>query len=77
MSTAPDPATAPAKPTADDERVAHLVLRDDWPVALCGATVSTHLGESAAGRDRCPGCLNIAWMRGLGRPAWAAPERTT
>lgn len=72
MTTAPDPATTPARASGDDDRIAHLVLRDDWPVALCGANVSLHLGLLAPGRDRCPACLKIAHARGLGRLAWAA-----
>ena len=54
----------------DDQRPAHLVLRVDWPVALCGAIVRDHLGAAARGRDRCPDCLKIAGERGLGRPGW-------
>ena len=53
-----------------DEQVAHLVLKPDWPIALCGANVSEHLGTSAPARDRCVDCLRIAAARGLGRPGW-------
>jgi len=56
--------------TGADERVAHLVLKPDWPIALCGARVSDHLGTRAPARDRCPDCLRIAVARGLGRPGW-------
>lgn len=52
------------------ERVAHLVLKADWPVALCGARVSEHLGTRAPAQDRCVDCLRIASSRGLGRPGW-------
>lgn len=57
----------------DDVRPAHLVLREDWPIALCGARVVDHLGNKATGRDRCPECLKIAGERGLGRPGWLTP----
>ena len=53
-----------------DERVAHLVLKQDWPIALCGANVSEHLGTQAPAQDRCVDCLKIAAARGLGRPGW-------
>ncbi len=56
--------------TGHDERLAHLVLKADWPIALCGANVSEHLGTKAPARDRCPDCLRIAVARGLGRPGW-------
>ncbi len=52
------------------DRVAHLVLKADWPIALCGANVSEHLGASAPAMDRCVDCLRIASGRGLGRPGW-------
>ena len=53
-----------------DERVAHLVLKLEWPVALCGANVSEHLGTQAPAQDRCVDCLKQAAARGLGRPGW-------
>lgn len=53
-----------------NDRVAHLVLKRDWPIALCGANVSEHLGTSAPAMDRCVDCLRIASSRGLGRPGW-------
>ena len=53
-----------------DEQVAHLVLKPDWPIALCGANVTDHLGTRAPARDRCVDCLKIAAARGLGRPGW-------
>ncbi len=56
--------------TKTNERVAHLVLKSDWPIALCGANVSDHLGTSAPAMDRCTDCLKIAATRGLGRPGW-------
>ena len=56
--------------TRDHEPVAHLVLKSDWPIALCGANVSDHLGTSAPAMDRCVDCLRIAASRGLGRPGW-------
>lgn len=59
--------------TADSrssEHVAHLVLKPDWPIALCGANVSEHLGTRAPAMDRCVECLRIAAARGLGRPGW-------
>lgn len=52
------------------DRVAHLVMKADWPIALCGANVSDHLGVSAPAMDRCVDCLRIAATRGLGRPGW-------
>ncbi len=56
--------------TGKHDRVAHLVLKADWPIALCGANVSDHLGTSAPAMDRCVDCLRIASSRGLGRPGW-------
>jgi hypothetical protein len=58
--------------TGDEERLAHLVLRPDWPIALCGANVSDNLGTRAPAMDRCVDCLRIAATRGLGRPGWEA-----
>jgi hypothetical protein len=55
-----------------DEQVAHLVLKPDWPIALCGANVSEFLGTGAPARDRCVDCLKIVGARGLGRPGWQA-----
>lgn len=55
-----------------DERLAHLVLKPDWPLALCGANVTDHLGTSAPAMDRCTDCLRIARERGLGRPGWTS-----
>ena len=52
------------------DRVAHLVLKAEWPIALCGANVSEHLGAGAPAMDRCVDCLRIASTRGLGRPGW-------
>ena len=57
-------------PTGADERVAHLVLKGNWPIALCGANVSELLGTRAPARDRCVDCLRIVSARGLGRPGW-------
>jgi hypothetical protein len=59
-------------PTGSDEAVAHLVLKSDWPIALCGANVSELLGTRAPARDRCVDCLKIVSSRGLGRPGWEA-----
>jgi crotonobetainyl-CoA:carnitine CoA-transferase CaiB-like acyl-CoA transferase len=56
--------------SGSEERVAHLVLKADWPIALCGANVSEHLGTGASALDRCVDCLRIAATRGLGRPGW-------
>ena len=53
-------------------RLAHLVLKRDWPIALCGSSVSDHLGTRAPAMDRCTDCLRIAASRGLGRPGWEA-----
>ena len=53
-----------------EEHVAHLVLKPDWPIALCGANVTEHLGTKAPALDRCSDCLRIAAARGLGRPGW-------
>ncbi len=63
-------APQPGLETPEDARPAHLVLRADWPIALCGARVTDHLGNSAPARDRCAECLRIAGERGLGRPGW-------
>lgn len=62
---------APVK-TGNDERVAHLVLKPDWPIALCGVNVEELFGTKAPGMDRCPDCLRIAADRQLGRPGWEA-----
>lgn len=56
--------------TGNQDRVAHLVLKPDWPIALCGANVSEHLGTGAPAMDRCSDCLRVASSRGLGRPGW-------
>ena len=53
-----------------DDAVVHLVLKPEWPIALCGANVTEHLGIKAPARDRCVDCLRIASTRGLGRPGW-------
>ena len=55
-----------------DELVAHLVLKSDWPIALCGANVSEFLGTGAPARDRCVACLKIVAARGLGWPGWGS-----
>ncbi len=60
-------------PTGGDELLAHLVLKADWPIALCGARVSEFLGTGAPARDRCVDCLKIVAARGLGRPGWGPP----
>jgi hypothetical protein len=65
------PVTVPERTGTEDERLAHLVLREDWPIALCGATVTDRLGIHAPGRDRCYQCLKIAQARQLGRTGWA------
>jgi hypothetical protein len=70
MSAGPLERTGVLDGGVDLARPAHLVLKADWPVALCGAIVSDRLGTAAAGRDRCPACLKIAQERGLGRPGW-------
>ena len=68
--SAGSPATTTTLEAPPDDRLAHLVLKADWPVALCGARVSERFGAAAAGRDRCADCLRIARERGLGRPGW-------
>lgn len=65
-------ATEPSPPAVQAARLAHLVLKPDWPRALCGAIVSDHLGLGAPAMDRCHACLAIARARGLGRPGWAS-----
>lgn len=67
-ATTPDASVATEAPP--DERLAHLVLKPDWPRALCGAVVSDRFGPRAPGMDRCPDCLKIARARGLVRPGW-------
>lgn len=70
--TATDLATMPRMGRhGEDERLAHLVLKAEWPIALCGAMVRERLGIGAPGRDRCRECLRVAERRGLGRPGWA------
>ena len=54
------------------ERVAHLVLKLEWPIALCGANVTELFGIRAPALDRCVDCLRIAAARGLGRPGWGS-----
>jgi hypothetical protein len=56
--------------TDQHDRLAHLVMKAEWPIALCGANVSEHLGTGAPAMDRCADCLRIASSRGLGRPGW-------
>ena len=60
----------PAGTTMDHGRLSHLVLKADWPRALCGFVVTAHLGTAAPGMDRCTDCLKIAAERRLGRPGW-------
>jgi len=67
-TTIADPVLKQARP--DDPRLAHLVLKPDWPVALCGATVEDRLGAAAPGLDRCTTCLKLAAECGLGTPGW-------
>ena len=69
LETTPHAALATDAPPVD--RLVHLVLKLDWPLALCGALVRDRLGVSAPGRDRCPDCLRISAARRLGRPGWA------
>lgn len=59
--------------TGTNDRVAHLVLNPEWPIALCGANVSERFGMQAPAMDRCVDCLKIAVTRGLGRPGWKPP----
>ena len=66
----PEPIELPSAPDTELHRMVHLVLKPDWPVALCGVNVSDLFGTAAAGMDRCPACLKIARVRGLGRPGW-------
>jgi hypothetical protein len=68
--TAAAPDLKPAN-VAPADPLAHLVLKADWPVALCGITVSNRLGTGAPAMDRCPDCLRISAERKLGRPGWA------
>jgi hypothetical protein len=72
MSTAPAEQSTPAGGVVDapDDMLAHLVLKDSWPIALCGARVKYFIGDRAPGRDRCPACLRACVALGLGRPAW-------
>jgi hypothetical protein len=60
----------PATTTAERGRLAHLVLKPDWPRALCGFIVTAHLGTAAPAMDRCLDCLKVAAERRLGRPGW-------
>jgi len=54
-----------------DPPALHLVLKDQWPIALCGATVSERFTDRSAGMDRCPACLKAAaQLRLRGRPGW-------
>lgn len=72
MTTTTDTLPTRSTSTGDDERLAHLVLKDSWPKALCGATVRDHLGVGAPAMDRCHACIKIASERRLGRPGWTA-----
>lgn len=65
-------ATRPADTSAgrSDPPELHLVLRSEWPIALCGENVSERFTERGAGMDRCAHCLTVAAQRGLGRPGW-------
>ncbi len=65
-------ADLPGSDVTADDRLAHLVLKKDWPIALCGANVSDHLGTKAPAMDRCADCLRIARDQRLGRPGWEA-----
>lgn len=78
MSTVPAEQSTPLGGVVDppDDMLAHLVLKDRWPVALCGATVKYPIGSRAPGRDRCPACLRACVSLGLGRPAWSQEKGT-
>jgi hypothetical protein len=55
----------------NDPPLLHIVLKDEWPAALCGATVRERFTDRASGLDRCTRCLELARQRRLfGRPAW-------
>jgi hypothetical protein len=68
MSVAPE--VEPKHATTDEPPLLHLVLKSEWPQALCGVTVGQRHTNKAAGCDRCPECLRLAAARGLGRPVW-------
>lgn len=65
------PVPAPVKPSDGDERVTHLVMKGQWPTALCGATVSDLFNKAAPAMDRCHTCLKIASDRGLKLTGWS------
>jgi hypothetical protein len=70
--TVAEPETKAPRPPRSAEPVAHLVLKSEWPIAVCGATVTERFGAGAPAMDRCPDCLRIARERGLGRPGWVS-----
>jgi hypothetical protein len=47
-----------------------MVLKDEWPIALCGHHVKERFTGRSAGMDRCTRCLEVARQRQLGRPDW-------
>ena len=60
----------PTTPDVGDERLAHLVMKGDWPVALCGEVVEDLFNRTAPAMDRCARCLAIARERGLRLTGW-------
>lgn len=69
--TTPKPASTDTDTGTTEPPLLHLVLKSDWPMALCGATVKGERWTSrGAGCDRCARCLEIARDRNLGRPGW-------
>ena len=70
MATAPDVQEDRELATRSPERLVHLVLKAEWPRALCGFIVTERFGDTAPGMDRCADCLRIAAGRSLGRPGW-------
>ena len=81
MTTTTDTLPTRSTSTGDDERLAHLVLKDSWPNVLCGATVTDHLGVGRPGDGSLPR-LHQDRLRAPAGPAgmdrvipWA-PDRT-
>jgi hypothetical protein len=70
MTTQLDERPRTTRDEATDPPVLHMVLKDEWPIALCGYRVKERFTDRSAGMDRCTKCLAIARQRGCGRPGW-------
>jgi len=68
MSTEKDEVLAQLDGQCDtpDDKVLHLVVKSQYPVALCGYVTRERWdpNRESAGWDRCPECLKLAHEQG-------------